>query len=72
MNPPANSNLTMVEGIFSRKLNSKIQAGDRIEFLPDQILANEMLGAVVIPKMKEIGVESYFEEMKNVPRYRRA
>jgi len=47
--------MTMTEQIFSRKLNTKLEAGDRVEVTPDQILANEMLGAIVIPKMKTLG-----------------
>jgi 3-isopropylmalate/(R)-2-methylmalate dehydratase large subunit len=48
----------MTEGMLSLKMGTRIAVGDRIELLPDQILANEMLGAVVIPKMGELGTDS--------------
>jgi len=46
--------LTMTESFFSQKIGHKLKAGDRVEITPDQILTNEMLGAVVIPKMNEL------------------
>ncbi len=58
MNFSKDLNLTMVERIFSEKMQTEICTGDRIEIMPDQILANEMLGAVVLPKMEEIGVRT--------------
>jgi len=57
--------LTMTEAFFTQKIGRNINSGDRIinsgdriEFTPDQIYLNEMLAAVVIPKMNEIGVNS--------------
>jgi 3-isopropylmalate/(R)-2-methylmalate dehydratase large subunit len=47
----------MTEGLVSQKVGHKKTAGDRIELLPDQILTNEMLAAIVIPRMKELETE---------------
>ena len=50
--------LTMTEGFFSQKTGRIIGSGERLELTPDQILTNEMLAAVVIPKMKELNAIS--------------
>ncbi|PWI48527.1 hypothetical protein CEE45_06485 [Candidatus Heimdallarchaeota archaeon B3_Heim] len=50
--------LTMTEGLFSQKLDQTIKSGERLELTPDQILTNEMLAAVVIPKMNILKASS--------------
>ena len=47
-------NYTMTERIFAQKLKRRIQAQEKIELTPDHILTNEMLAAIVIPKMEEL------------------
>jgi len=50
--------LTMTEAFFTQKIGTTVKAGERVEFTPDQIYLNEMLAAVVLPKLNEIGADS--------------
>ncbi len=56
--------LTMTEGLFSQKVGHTLKAGERLELTPDQILTNEMLSAVVIPKMKELKASRIHDSLK--------
>ena len=58
MQPWKKKDLTMTEAFFTQKIGYDVSSGERIEFIPDQIYINEMLAAVVIPKMNEIGASS--------------
>ena len=55
MQPWSKKDLTITEAIFTQKIGRDVKSGERIEFTPDQIYINEMLAAIVIPKMDEIG-----------------
>ena len=58
MQPWKKKDLTITEAFFTQKIGKTVKSGERIEFTPDQIYINEMLAAVVIPKMHEIGTNS--------------
>lgn len=57
------SGLTVAQKILGRVVGRRVQPGERVEVVPDSLLANEMLGMVIVPKVEQIGAKQIDREI---------